>query len=75
MELQNNFDRCPGCEGRKTVIGMGFIAKTCVECDGVGWVSKIDEPHVEPEFKPKKIRTKSVEKRLAMQNAPLPDAA
>ena len=31
-------NRCDSCCGKKTVVGLGNIKKTCAKCAGVGYV-------------------------------------
>jgi hypothetical protein len=33
--------RCSVCRGKKTVLGLGGLVKTCIGCKGVGYVSAI----------------------------------
>ncbi len=33
--------RCSVCRGKKTVLGLGGLVKTCIGCKGVGYVSAV----------------------------------
>lgn len=35
--------RCPKCTGKKIIMGLGSMIKTCPECDGVGHVKVTDK--------------------------------
>lgn len=41
--------RCEACAGRRKVLGMGGMVKTCDACGGTGWqVSGLCAPSVAP---------------------------
>jgi len=51
------YDRCPCCNGKKTVVALGGMIKECKECNGVGHV----QPVVVVEKKKRKPRVTSKE--------------
>lgn len=38
--MADDLKRCLLCNGTKRVRGLGMIEKECIECHGIGWVSK-----------------------------------
>lgn len=52
-------NRCDCCHGKKTVVALGNIKKTCAKCAGVGYV-KI-ETKVADDVKVKRARARFVE--------------
>lgn len=41
--------RCDSCNGRKRVLGMGGMEKTCQPCKGVGWIKDEAEHEIHTE--------------------------
>jgi phage FluMu protein Com len=50
----SELQKCPTCDGRKKIIGMGHIEKKCDPCVGIGW---IDKPEEKPLDQPVKKRS------------------
>ncbi len=62
----DNIIKCPRCQGKKKIRGMGLIMKQCDKCNGVGWVS--DVPHrtlevesIVPTIKKRTRRSKQID--------------
>lgn len=40
IETASKLVRCPECAGRKKVIGLGNMEKSCSNCNAIGWVTE-----------------------------------
>jgi hypothetical protein len=52
--------RCLSCLGRKTIVALGNMQKTCPHCLGVGYLEQPDKVAQETMDKPKRTRKKKI---------------
>lgn len=62
-------ERCHGCHGRKTHIGLGGMERDCLTCRGIGFVTAVeaepicDDVVAEPVYEPVYTETKKPSKK------------